>query len=194
MRKSFFAILLAVLVSAPVYGQVTGETEAGSDERRGRFFSQYVFYDVGRINVLTRYFWVNDVVHRGEFAIGPTLKFGPVIVKGQFGGTTDRQLMVGTLIIARVADRDVIYIFDSKSSAWLENPHEIYQKLWVPLNKSGGLQFRYEDLEIGREHIFARIGFEGRYNLSVSGIRHLYFAPFYDPIHKSIGSQTGLRF
>ena len=193
-KLKFFSFIMVIVVSSmasPVFAQLI-ETEVGSNGQGETFFSQYLFLDWDKANVLARYFWVKDAVKRGEFAIGPTFDLGPIIVKGNVGMTTNKQLILATLIVINPGGREVVYIFDNKSSAWREDPYEVYQKLWVSLSRRGTFQFRYEDLEVGWQHVFARIGLEGRYSLK--GPVHLYIAPFYDFVRKNIGAQAGLRF
>lgn len=189
---SLFLLLVLVLLASPVFAQITGETEIGSDGRGERFFSQYVFVNTAHLGGLARYFWVNDVVHRGEFVVGPTFKIARLILKPGIGATTDKQVMVALVTALQIMNRQVLYIGDEKLATRTGVPHELYQKLFVAVTPGGALQFRMEDLLIGSWHGFQRIGVEGRYNLPKN--THIYASPFYDTVRKYAGFQAGLRF
>ena len=187
------SVLLVVLVSSSAFGQnLSGETEVGSDGKGEGFFSQYVFLDTKHVNLLTRYFYTNGVLQRGEFAAGPTLHLNNGnLLKLQFGGTTDREMMVAWTLIFKVKGHEVIYIFDGKIAT--ENgPNTLYQKLWVPLVKSGRWQARVEHLHVASSQSFFRLGIEFQQKFPDDTM--LYVAPFYDPIRKATGGQFGLRF
>lgn len=170
---------------------VSGETELGTDGKGEPFISQYVFYDTERSNLLTRLFWVEGVLNRGEFAYGPTLKMGEVGLKLQFGGTTNRDLMLGANIFSKIKNRDVFYIVDWKIST-TDRPNTVYQKGWYQINGSGSWQFRVEDLQVGSKQAFLRIGVE--YRRDTSKTTHLFVAPFVDPTNRGFGGQLGFRF
>lgn len=193
MKRLIFPILvMAVLVTAgpAMAQQVTGETEVGTDSEA--FFSQYFFVDWDHANVLARYFWVEGVLERGEFAIGPTFNFGGGnIVKFQVGGTTDKQVMAGGLFILHAASRDFMYVLDGKFATQKGEPHTLYQKLWLPMSQSQKTQLRIEALQIGSEYDFLRLGIEMRYG---SATQHFFAAPWYDPLRVAIGGQVGVRF
>lgn len=194
MRKClFFVIMFLFLLSKPVFSQnLSGETEIGTDGKGEGFFSQYLFYDLKNINILTRYFYVNKILRKGEFAIGPILKFSNNhVIKFQFGGTTDKEVMVAGLLIAKFRKQEILHIVDGKLSTQ-GGPYTLYQKLFITLAKNGTLQFRFEDLQVGSDQSFLRIGLEYRYNLPDS--THVFIAPNYDPIRKGVGGQFGLRF
>lgn len=198
MRKRFekmliFVITLLFLVSGTSFAQnLSGETEIGTDGKGEGFFSQYLFYDLKNTNILTRYFYVNKIIRKGEFAIGPTLKLSNShIIKFQLGGTTDKEVMIAGLLIAKFRKQEILHIVDGKFSTQ-DDPHVLYQKLLIPLAKNGTLQFRVEDLQVGSDQSFLRIGLEYRYNLPDN--THVFVAPYYDPIRKGVGGQFGLRF
>jgi hypothetical protein len=187
---SLFLLLLPV--SALAQQGWSGETEVGTDGKGENFFSQYVFYDVENYNVLVRYFWVNDALNRGEFAIGPTFKIKQQnVLKLQFGGTTDKDVMVAGLIVTKVANRGILYIADAKFST-TDSPNTLYQKVFVALNARGSFQFRAEHLQVGSVQGFLRLGAE--YQQSLPRQTQLFVAPFYDPIKKTLGIQGGFRF
>ena len=193
MRKAFFTLtIVAVFMATSVFAQVTGETEVGSDGRIEGFLSQYVFIDWKEINVLSRYFYVIGRVNRGELAIGPTISLGPTTAKLQIGGTTDKQLMMSTLVATHLFGRGIMYIFDTKSRHGPEHHQEIYQKLWVALDREGMVLFRYEDSVVGGRHMFVRLGFENSYRIDDKA--YFFVAPFYDLVKKNVGAQTGIRF
>lgn len=194
MRKALLFIAASlILVSGPAFAQgLSGETEVGTDGKGEGFFSQYLFYDVDHISVLTRYFWVNGVLRRGEIALGSTVKLGKsTVLKLQFGGTTDREVMLAGLIVAKAKGHEILYIADEKL-ATQTGPDTLYQKIFVAMTKGGALQFRAEDLLVGNDHSFLRIGFE--YRQALPHRTHLFVAPDYDPIRKAFGGQFGLRF
>ena len=193
MHKMLFAIATLLLVSGSAFAQnLSGETEVGTDGKGEGFFSQYLFYDFKKVNVLTRYFYVNEVLQRGEFAIGPTLKLrNGNVLKLQFGGTTDKEVMLAGTFIAKIKGREVLYIADGKLSTQ-DGPHTLYQKLFVPLVKNGAWQFRVEDLQVDSDQGFLRVGLE--YQHKIPDNAHIFVAPFYDPIQKAVGGQFGLRF
>jgi hypothetical protein len=188
----FFTIFL-LLVSGPAFARnLSGETEVGTDGKGDGFFSQYLFYDTENVNVLARYFSVKGVLRRGEFAIGPTLKLNDSnVLKLQFGGTTDKEVMLASTLISNIMGREVLYIVDGKLSTQ-DGPHTLYQKLFTPLVKSGMWQFRVEDLQVGSDQSFLRLGLEYRHKLPDN--IHIFIAPYYDPIRKEVGGQFGLRF
>lgn len=194
MRKYLlFAITSLLLASGPAFAQnLSGETEIGTDGKGEGFFSQYLFYDTKNINVLTRYFYVNGVLKRGEFSVGPTLKLGNGnLLKLDFGGTTDKEVMIAGTLIAKIRGREILYIADCKLSTQ-GGPHMLYQRLFVPLVKSGRWQFRVEDLQVESDQSFLRIGLEYRQNIQKNA--HVFIAPQYDPIRKAVGGQFGVRF
>lgn len=190
---ALLAMIILLFFPGSVFAQgLSGETEVGSDGKGEGFFSQYLFYDTKNTNILTRYFYVNGVLQRGEFALGPTLKFNQnYILKFQFGGTTDKEVMLAGLLIAKVKGREILYIADGKLSTQ-DGPHALFQKLFIPLVQSGRWQFRVEDLQVNRDQSFLRIGLEFQQKLPDNS--HLFVAPFYDPIRKAVGGQFGLRF
>ncbi len=187
-----FAVTLLCAITQPASAQWSGETELGSNGRGGSFFSQYVFYDTKGANVLTRYFWVNGVLRRGEFSVGPTFHLkNDTVLKLQFGATTERSIQTAGTLSAKPFNHDIFYIADGKLSA-IGRSNEFYQKLFVAINTKGSWQFRIEDLIVGHEQIFLRIG--GEYRRFLPRQTHLYAAPFYDPIIHSFGAQVGFRF
>lgn len=194
MRKYLlFTIAFLLLVSGPAFAQnLSGETEVGTDGKGEGFFSQYLFYDIKNVNVLTRYFCVNGVLQKGEFSIGPTLRLGDSnLLKLDFGGTTDKEVMVAGTLIVKIKGREILYIADGKLSTQ-GGLHTLYQKLFVPLVKSGRWQFRVEDLQVGGDQSFLRIGLEYRHDIQKNA--HVFIAPQYDPIRKAAGAQFGVRF
>lgn len=194
MKKVLFFVFVSLfLVSGSAFAQnLSGETEVGTDGKGEGFFSQYLFYDTDKVNVLTRYFYVNGVLQRGEFAVGPTLKLGNSnVFKFQVGGTTDKEVMLAGLLIIKVKGREVLYIVDGKLTTQ-GGPNALYQKLFIPVTKSDTWQFRVEDLQVGGKQGFLRIGLEYRHRLPDNA--HVFVAPYYDPIRKAFGGQFGLRF
>ena len=196
MKRTPWLLVATLLLPrvSPAQG-LGGETEAGSDGRGESFFSQYLLYDFASVNVLARYFWVNDVLQRGELALGPSFTFGDGAnaLKFQFGGTTDREMMAGATLLAKVRGHEVFYTLDGKFATVRGETSTLFQKVFVALNPEGSWQFRVEHLQVGREQGFLRIGVEGRKNLP--GNSHLFLQPFYDPIrHKGLGAQAGFRF
>ena len=194
MKKSLFFSIVLLLVSGPSFAQgLSGETEVGTNGNGGSFFSQYVFYDFSKVNVLTRYFYVNGVLERGEFSLGPTIGLGNGrVLKFQFGGTTDEEVQVAGLLVAKVKGHGILYIADGKLAIPSEQTHTFYQKLFVALTDKTTWQFRVEHLQVGKEQGFLRIGLE--YQQGMPNGSHLYIAPFYDPINEKFGSQVGFRF
>lgn len=194
MKKNWF-LVIAILVFAPfaVFAQgLSGETEVGSDGKGQGFFSQYLIYDTRHVNVLTRYFYVNGVLQRGEFALGPTAHFGKEnILQFQFGGTTDKEATLAGLLIVKINGHAVVYIGDAKV-ATQDGPNTYFQKIFVALTKKNNWKFRAEGLQVGTRQSFLRIGAEYTHKLPDNA--HLFVAPFYDPIRKAVGGQFGLRF
>lgn len=142
---------------------------------------------------MTRYFKVNGILERGEFALGPTINLNDNDkLKLQFGGTTDREIMLAYVLIDRLKGHDIIHIFDAKLATREEGANELYQKFFFAINKSGKWQIRIEDLQVGDKQSFLRLGIE--YQQKIPDGAHIFIAPFYDPIHKSLGGQFGLRF
>ena len=191
-RKFFVIVALMLVIGAvPARAQVSLESELGSDGKGHGFFSQYVFYDFTHANVLTRYFWVNRQVHRGEFALGPTVRVGKTSVRITLGATTDREVMVGGTVVSNIRHHEVTYIADGKLST-TDSASSLYQKLFVSLDAQKLWQFRVEDLQLGSRQDFLRIGAE--YRMRARKKSHIYLAPFFDPIVKEYGGQIGYRY
>lgn len=192
--RLIFAVLITFLSCSGAAAQMSGETEAGSDGKGGSFVSQYLYYDFPRLNLLGRYFWVKGVLQRGEFALGPTLQLNKTTtVKLQFGGTTEQDVMVAGVILAKVKKRDAIYIGDAKLSTTAGHPSTFYQKAFFAFNEKGTWLARVEDLQAGEEQNFLRIGV--KYQLQLHNNQcHFYLAPFYDPLVQTAGGQIGFRF
>ena len=131
--RMFLSSLVFVLLTSPAFAQITGETEIGSDGRGERFFSQYVFVDTVHVGGLARYFWVNDVAHRGEFVVGPTFKINKLVLKPGVGATTDKQIMVSCVVALPIMSRRILYIGDRKLATRTGESHELYQKLFCRL-------------------------------------------------------------
>ena len=171
----------------------SGETELATDGKGQSSFSQYVFYDFNNINILTRFFWINHVFEKGEFATGPTIRLGHAnILKLQFGGTTKREVMVAGALITGIRDHGIVYIADAKLATETGAPSNLYQQLFIALNKKGNWQFEAQDLQVGGEQSFLRIGLE--YRQALPHKLQLYVAPFYDPVRNAVGGQAGFRF
>lgn len=198
MKKCFVVLLLAISsLTGSVFAQnkASGESEFGTDGKGGTFFSQYLLADGPQWNGLARYFIVNNVLQRAEFAIGPTLPLGNggSLLKLTVGGTTDREIMTATTVLLKVAKRDIVYIGDGKIATQRDSLSAYYQKLFIPLlPNSTTWQFRAEHLFVDGVQAFMRIGFEYQYKTGEH--THLYFAPFADPVIKSAGAQIGFRF
>jgi len=191
MRKLLCCIIFASLPISAFAQNLSGETEIGTDGKGQPFFSQFAFYDFENSNFLARYFGVRGVVNRGEFGYGPTFNFDETVVKFQFGGTTDRDVMLAGNVSAEIWGIPIFYIADGKLST-TDRPNTLYQKMWTQINKSGSWQLRIEDLQVGNRQGFLRIGVEYRH--IAPDIAHLFFAPFYDPINRGFGVQIGFRF
>jgi hypothetical protein len=182
---------LALLAcSASAFGQgLSGETEVAVDT--GRSFSQYIFYDAPKMNIVTRYFIVKDGVNRGEFAAGPTFKWKSLAFKPAVGGTTDKDVMLAHTLVTSIYKRLVVYIADAKLGSG-ENPNTLYQKVIVALNERGNITFRAEHLQVNDFQAFLRIG--GEYQLGLPRKTQVFISPFYDTINDSPGFFTGFRF
>jgi len=171
------------------------EVEVGTDGLGGSFASDYIMFDTDRLNSFIRPFWVNDVLNRVEFGVGPTFKTGPLLHKLTFGFTTDRELMVAGLWIAKVGNRELMYIVDYKPAPG-DTLTSLYQKAYYQLDGKGIVHARYEQLNIrSLGLIFVRPGVDVRIPFKVreQGM-HIFVAPFYDPKNESPGVQVGLRF
>ena len=194
MKIKSFGLIIILFSVKTACAQLNGETEIGSNETGESFASQYVNYDFVRTNVLTRYFWVNRTLERGEFAVGPTFKLNEdTTLKFQFGGTTDREIMLAGTLATKIAGHDVLYIVDSKIST-TGTANTLYEKVFIAMSPKGELQTRAEHLLVGSESAFLRLGIEGQIKLSTHA--QIFFAPFYDPldINRSFGGQIGFRF
>lgn len=210
MTKWLFSIFLS-LAAVPAFAQGwSGESEVGTDLRGGAFVSQYAFYDFADehgkpccMNFLARYFWVNDTLHRGEVAFGPTFRIGKAVLKLQpglaIGANDEYDFMAAGVFSVAVRGHYVLYIADYKKNMQKsvdEKPDAsvLYQKLFVALTKNGRWQLRAEHLRVGRTTGFLRLGGEYQHKLGKSGSQHLYLAPFYDPVVGKPGVQAGYRF
>jgi len=195
MKKALLlgTILLCFWTKSAFAQELSGESEFGADGKGESSFSQYIFYDVDRANVLTRYFWVNHILEQGEFAVGPTIRLRTAnILKLQFGGTTNREVMLAGTLITRISGHNIVYIADGKIATKSGAPGNLYEKLFIALNKKGTWNFELQDLQVGREQEFLRIGGEYRHDLPHN--LQLFVSPFYDPIRNAVGAETGFRF
>lgn len=194
MKVRLISSFLLLLVSSPLRAQgLSGETEIGTDGKGHPFFSQYIFYDDKNINVLVRYFWVNGNLNRGELAIGPTFRFGRTTLKLQFGGTTEKQIMIASTVFTKLAGHGILYI--PAFRLWTSRgTNTLYQKLFLSLTKKGSwqFQFRAEHFQIGKHQAFLRIGPELQHEISRRGV--IFVSPFYDPTNKGFGGNSGFRF
>ncbi len=196
-----FLSIFAIIPFTQAQAQLSNETETGTDGYGEYFFSQYLFYDSSSLNYFARYFWVKDVLNRGEFALGPTLSDTTRTVKLTFGGTTDHEAIVSALYLTKIFNRDLLYLFDLKISTKEKIPNTIYQKLAFGINTQGELQLRFEHLSGGYwtkdkfDGHFFRLGFEYQFKHNLYNFNtQWYVAPFYDPLRKSFGGQMGFRF
>jgi hypothetical protein len=180
-------VLLFVLRASNAVGQVThsSEIEFGTDGLGGAFVSDYIMLDGTNANAFVRPFWVNNTLTRIEFSLGPTFKTGRLTHKLSFGGTTDRELIIGGVWLMKVADRQIIGIADFKPA--------LGDTTTGPSSKING---RYEQLYLkGIGVVFIRPGVEYQIQFSVHKVpAHVYIAPFYDPKLRRIGGQVGFRF
>lgn len=205
MKNLFFIMHLILGAAVPAAaGDVGGETEVGTNLLGGIFVSQYIFYDIVDPgsrdgNLMARYFFVNNTLHRAEFAIGPTFKPRGTVVKLQFGfakgANREEDLMAAVTFIAKPRGRETVYIADAKfdiAAEAADRPNSLYQKLFVALDKQGRFQFRAEHLLVDRSTGFLRIG--GEYRRTIGKNDHVFVALFYDPVVNSPGIQVGFRF
>lgn len=195
MRKTLFCAIISLLsILGPADARdFSGETEIGSDGKGEGFVSQYVFWGSQHVNGLAQYFYVNRILERGELAFGPTIKVGKgTTLQFQFGGTTDREVMIAGTAAVKISERTIFYVADGKLATKSDSPHTLYQKVWIPLVRSGTWQFRAEDLQVGRDQSFVRFGIEYRLKLPYGG--QAFVATQYDQIRKQVGGQLGLRF
>ncbi len=203
-----YLIVLCALLFCLVPGQAHPddwflESEAGTDGNGIPFFSQYAFWQDGGLNGFGRYFYVEGVKNRGEFGFGP--RFGRHALRNvqlQLGGTTDRDVMLAGIVMATPLGRGLIYIGDLKLST-TERSNTLYQKLFWNFNSVNSdrtvqIRFRIEDLVVGTQHAFLRIGAETDIHFDHKPpffhLAHVFVAPFYDPIIRKPGIQAGLRF
>ncbi|MEK9166208.1 MAG: hypothetical protein AAB846_00560 [Patescibacteria group bacterium] len=174
------AVLASLLLASEVFASsISGETEFGAQGNGERLFSQYLFYDTEKVNFTARYFWVDQILERGEFSTGPTFSLGnSATVKLWAGGTTDEEVMLGGSLFARPFGHELLYIIDPKLST---NKHMdgIYQKLIMALDQKNIFHFRIESLQLSGTAVFVRAGIETRLNLPWG---HLYIHPYFDPV------------
>lgn len=201
MKKSLWCSLLSVFLflaasCMAAYAQegLNGETEFGTNGKGREFFSQFLNYDGARWGLLTRYFKVEDVLERGEFALGPKAATGALKVDLRFGYCTDHEIMTNailTLALSKTANAQ--YVFEGKFSTTDKIPTTIYQKFFLPLTSKGTFLFRIENLWVDRKLDFFRIGAEFDYNFPGNN-SHFFLAPFYDKVNGKIAVQSGFRF
>ena len=133
----------------------------------------------------------------GYCAEGPCIAINDNIVKLQFGGSTDGEVMMACVVITNTWN-GMLYIADAKISANADVPTTVYQKVCANVIPGGALQLRVEALTVTRDVSFFRIGAEYQIHVPFpsgsSGNSHLYAAPFYDPIRGAFGAQIGARF
>ena len=116
MKQALITLMIVCTISTISFAQPSGEFEVGSDGLGEIFVSEYVYYDFTSVNMLARYFIVSNVLGRAEFAIGPTLSINDNIVKLQFGGSTDGEVMMACVVITNKWN-GMLYIADAKISA-----------------------------------------------------------------------------
>lgn len=200
MKKILIGLIIACAIfPIGAFAQANLELKIGYDNTKEGFISDYLNYDFTNINMFVRYFNVSGVLERGEVAIGPTLHVNDNLVKLQFGWTTDKEIMMGCVVITNTWN-GLVYVADGKLSTTDDMPTTVYQKLYLTLLSSdaGSLQSRTEMLTVTREVSFLRIGIEYQGILSkifpVYGENsHIFIAPFYDPINGVVGGQVGVR-
>lgn len=204
MRRTVFTPTLLLTLASLIFAttgtaapQITGETETGTDGLGESFFGQFIWLDTAHFNVVGRYFWVNDILERGELAIGPPVFHinKNTTLKIAAGATTDKEVMVYGLFATKVFGHDLIYDFEPKWATKADGVDNHYHKLWVGLNQSGNLLFRIEHLHVAGKISFLRIGGEYQFRLNTrSPPTHFYISPWYDPQRNQPGAQIGFRF
>lgn len=204
LKISLITVLFLLFLSFSVKAQLSGETEAGSDGKGESFLSEYLFYDFLNVNLFGRYLWINNILERGEFAIGPTITFKDTsLIKVTVGMTTYNEAVIDALLLTKFGGKDALYLFDLKITTEKNIPNTLYHKLALGINKKSTLQVRIEHLTgnyWGKKSDefdgqFLRIGLEYQQKFSVSEHpAHIYVAPFYDPVRKALGGQAGFRF
>lgn len=193
--KALVISILLVLSPISTFAQLTHseEIELGTNGRGNGYYSQYFFFDTDHLNVLVRPFWVNNILSRVEFGIGPTTKLGPLKAKWTLGITSDREIQTAALLIGSIDKHSILYIADAKW-AMGNTSTALYQKFWWSLDTKEVWRLRYEQLNVGPALAFTRIGFEYQLQFATKAPSHIYIAPFYDPKVNQVGGQIGFRF
>lgn len=193
MKKRIVLLAMAIFFGVPQMLSATSisvEGETGWQANNERLGSFYLWLDTERINCTIRFFQVDPVeVKQGEFACGPTFQptlfTKPFLLKLWGGVTTENNTMVGGTLQFALWDREIFYILDPKL------PDDIYQKLFVQLNRKGWLYLRIETLQIKGSAVFVRFGPELRYLFSKKF--HLYVHPYVDVQGDDLGFHAGFR-
>ena len=187
-------MIAVMLVPASVTAQhISGETEFGTGGGEDNLQShQYLFVDWEHANALIRPFWVEGVLNRWEFAVGPTFNLGDVLFKTETGVTTDEQWMLGNVAIFSTLGLDFVHIADGKIG-WGGGVTELYQKLFVNVTGLTRIQLRIASLVVEGDNVFLRVGPEYRHPIVTEGT-HLFFNPFYETEGEKFGGIVGLRF
>ncbi|MBI5733270.1 hypothetical protein HY967_04985 [Candidatus Jorgensenbacteria bacterium] len=186
-----FLTLFIGCLSTALAQKTSGESELGANgSYKPRFFSQYIFYEDKSWHAFVRYQWVRDILHRGEVAIGPMIKFDDGNMKLWMGLTTDDEFMLGTSL----QSKPIYYKIDFKAGMISrKNPNTVHQKFLLALDEHNIWQLRFEHLQEETLLGFLRLGVEYQYQLTDQS--HTYIAPFIDPTSdRWFGGQVGFRF
>ncbi|MBI4049226.1 MAG: hypothetical protein HY395_00185 [Candidatus Doudnabacteria bacterium] len=174
----------------------TGEFEFTHTNDEGKTNELYVFGDHPKINLLFEGLFVEDGLHRGEFAFGKTILFRKLIVKSYAGLTTDGAVFTPVVAILNLWGRIAVYIADPKFY-YNDKPNTLYQKTSFALTKSGAWQVRWEHFQVfGVLTVFNRLGLERRIwlrNNTLGVNSHIHVAGFVDTTNKQVGLAVGFR-
>jgi hypothetical protein len=112
-----------------------------------------------------------------------------IILKFQFGGTTNREVMLAGTVITRIFDHSVVYIADGKLTTKGGAPSNLYEKLFVGLNKKGSwnLNFRIFRLVACKSSFVLARNIANLFPIIIQ----LFISPFYDPVRNAVGAETG---
>jgi len=171
-----------------------GKVEFTQDQGGRQTYDVQNFGQAGKVEIFARGIWVEQSVHRFEFAAGKTFGFSKradgkhrVFVTQYAGLTTDGAGFAPMLASFNFFGRQSYYLADTKFYHARNTPlhqNTLYQEASVPLTKGGGWQVGFRRLQVsGQVTVSNRIVVERRFwirNRFSERASHFAVLPFFD--------------